>query len=163
MTVTRRNLLCGAVLMGTSLAMGCTAIPGKTPVAVLLDVGPAVNPNIDGAPSPVVVRVYELKSLKAFAAASYFDLVDNEAKVLGGELLASHEYELAPGQKQALQAEYSSDAGFIGVIAGFRDIQSAQWRDAIALRKGGKNSLTVSLTNLAVKIERSRGPGADDS
>ena len=41
------------------------------------------NPDATGRPSPVVVRVYQLKTDVAFKGAEFFALFDDDMKVLG--------------------------------------------------------------------------------
>jgi len=43
------------------------------PVEITLGAAEHVNPSIQGRPSPIVVRVFELSNETKFAAASYFD------------------------------------------------------------------------------------------
>ena len=114
------------------------------------------NPNENGDPAPVVVRVYQLKEVTAFQNAEYFDLADNDKKVLGGDLIGVQEYEMAPGKSQDYNRDISSEATHIGVIASFRDIDSAQWRDVIELKKEKKNEFVIYLTSLAVRIQKLR-------
>jgi type VI secretion system protein VasD len=154
MTVWRRTVLQGLGLAAATLAAACTVIQEQAPIDLVLNADQGINPNQKGTPSPVVVRIYELKGLTAFNAASYFDLSDNEAKALGPDLIASHEYELTPGQSQKFDSKISSQAAYVGVIAGFRDIQSARWRDSIALDKDDKRDFVISLTSMSIRIQR---------
>lgn len=100
------------------------------------------NPDSTGRPSPVVVRVYQLRAEAAFAAADFFALFDDEQKVLGPELISRDEFVLAPGEKRTLDVAVSGQTRFVGAIAAFRDIRNSQWRTVVpAPRKG----LTVSV------------------
>lgn len=157
MMITRRAVFRGLALSGASLAVACARGPKQTPIDVMLNADPGINPNDSGNPSPIVVRVYELKGLQAFNNASYFDFVDSDTKTLGADLISTREYELAPGKTQKYDAKISSEAAYIGVVAGFRDIQSAHWRDSIELKKGKKNKFSISLTSLSVKIQAQSG------
>lgn len=104
----------------------------------------------------MVVRVYQLKEVTAFQNAEFFDLADNDKKVLGGDLIGVQEYEMTPGKSQDYNRDVSSEATHIGVIASFRDIESAQWRDTIELQKEKKNEFVIYLTSLAVRIQKLR-------
>ena len=69
------------------------------PVAVIsMHAQPDVNPGPDGRPSPIVLRLYQLKADAAFGNSDYFPLFDDEKKVLGGDLVSREEKELFPGQ-----------------------------------------------------------------
>ncbi len=87
-----------------------------------------VNPDGSGRPSPVVVRLYQLKGDAAFTNAEFFALFDDEMKVLGPELIGREEYVLTPSEKRTVEVSVSGAARFVGVIAAFRDIRNAQWR-----------------------------------
>ncbi|WP_269584527.1 type VI secretion system lipoprotein TssJ [Roseibium sp. Sym1] len=156
MTVTRRNFL---EISGVGLLAGlaaCSRVPPPTPIKVQLQADEYTNPNENGDPSPVVVRVYQLKEVTAFQNAEYFDLADNDKKVLGGDLIGVQEYEMTPGKSQDYNRDVSSEATHIGVIASFRDIENAQWRDSIELKQEKKNEFVIYLTTLAVRIQKLR-------
>ena len=135
---------------------GGSGVPKPTPVGLLVNADAGINPNEEGEPSPVVVQVFELKDNNAFNRADYFDFVDNLDKTLGADLIATREYELTPGKSEIYDRDISGDALYLGVIAGFRNIKSAKWRDSIQLNKGKKNSFIINLTSLSVRIEKGR-------
>lgn len=143
----------GLMLALATLLAACGGLPKPTPVTVTLNADVGVNPGDTGQPSPVVVRIYELKGVKAFNNASFFDF-DDDTKLLGADLISSREYELIPGSEKKYEAKISSEAAYIGVIASFRDIQSAQWRDSIELKKSKTNRLMVYVTSLSVRIQK---------
>ncbi|TMG63555.1 MAG: type VI secretion system lipoprotein TssJ [Chloroflexi bacterium] len=84
-------LLCALGLSWS--AAGCKSKPGKPvpPVAVVsMRARADANPGPDGRPSPIVLRLYQLKADAAFANSDYFPLFDDEKKVLGQDLKAWH-------------------------------------------------------------------------
>jgi type VI secretion system protein VasD len=141
---------------GVLTLAGCGGMPKPTPVSILINADAAINPGESGAPSPVVVRIYELKGLKAFNNANFFDF-DKDTQILGADLIASREYEMTPGSTQKYDKEISSEAAYIGVVASFRNIQSAKWRDTFEVEKESKNKLAVYITSAAIRIEKVRG------
>ena len=44
------------------------------------------------------------------------------------------------------------EAEYIGVIAGFRDITSAQWRSTVKIKKEYINDIIINITSLSVNI-----------
>jgi type VI secretion system protein VasD len=104
------------------------------------------NPDASGRPSPVVVRVYQLRGDGAFNGADYFPLYDNEKMVLGEELVSRDEFVMNPGERRSLDVTLAADTRFVGAIAAFRDIRNAQWRAVVAAPK----------TGLTVQVERAR-------
>ena len=51
-------------------------------VPMMLSAASDVNPDATGRPSPIVVRVYQLRADAAFAAADFFALFDEEQQTL---------------------------------------------------------------------------------
>lgn len=140
-------------ILSAALAVA-TAACGSNSVALraTMDVQAAVNPDSRGRPSPVVVRVYALKSLAAFNSASFFSLYGKDKETLGAELIDSEELQLLPGEKRDFQREYSPESRYIGVFAAFRDVERAHWRDSIALDARKKIKLQIRLENTNVTI-----------
>src|SRR5690606_22086490 len=67
---------------------GCAG-GAPTPAVVELEVQPAadLNPDPNGRPSPVVMRLYHLASSTAFGSADFLQLYENESASLGPDLL----------------------------------------------------------------------------
>jgi len=112
--------------------------PGGPAVAMVsMRAQPDVNPGPDGHPSPIVLRLYQLKADAAFGSSDYFPLFDDEKKVLGGDLVSREEKELFPGQTLALEIPFAAETRFIALAGGYHDTGSALWR-AIAPAPGSK-------------------------
>ena len=139
MKLSRRSMVKLSGFAAFAALTGCSRVPPPTPIKIELQADEFVNPNENGDPAPVVVRVYQLKEVTAFEGAEYFDLADDDNKVLGGDLIGVQEFELTPGESKDYDRSVSSEATHIGVIASFRDIDSAQWRDTIELQQEKKN------------------------
>jgi type VI secretion system protein VasD len=118
----------------------------KTKSAMTLAASADTNPDATGRPSPVVVRVFQLKTDAAFKGADFFALFDDDMKVLGPELISRDEYVLAPAEKKTIDVVVSRETRFVGALAAFRDIRNAQWRGLVPAPRGGFN----------VTIERAR-------
>jgi type VI secretion system protein VasD len=118
----------------------------KTKAAMTLAASADTNPDATGRPSPVVVRVYQLKTDAAFKGAEFFALFDDDQKVLGPELISRDEFVLAPSERRTIDVAVSRDTLFVGALAAFRDIRNAQWRGLVPAPRRGLN----------VTIERAR-------
>jgi len=116
-------------MLCVALVAACAAKPPK-PVKARLSIAAAAsaNPDADGRPSPVVVRIYQLKDGAAFGNADFFAIFDKEEPTLAGSLVGREEFVLAPGDKRSEEFAVSRDAKFVGVVAAFRDIRNSQWR-----------------------------------
>ena len=101
----------------------------KEPVKLNLriEASPQTNPDEAGRPSPVKVRVYELKDSNTFTEVDFFGLNANDKSVLGADLLARDEFILKPGEVRKIERKTHPATTAIGVIAGYRDLNST-WR-----------------------------------
>jgi type VI secretion system protein VasD len=142
-------------ILAAALLAGLTACGGGPKPVMLratMDVQPAVNPDSRGRPSPVVVRVYALKSLAAFNSASFFSLYGKDKETLGAELIDSEELQLMPGDKREFQKEYPPETRYVAVFAAFRDVEHAHWRDSIALDTQKAVKVQIRVENTSVSI-----------
>lgn len=138
------------VLMGMA---GCAGTPKPALVKAQFDVQASVNPDSRGRPSPVVVRLYELKSLAAFNGADFFSVFERDKETLGAELLAREEFLFRPGEKRQLERKLQPEATFVGVIAAFRDLEHAQWRGTMAVAPGQVVPMLIKLEGSKISIE----------
>jgi len=116
---------------------------------------PDVNPDSAGRASPVVMRVYQLKSDAAFSGAGFFNLFDDERKALGADLIARDEYELIPGERRVLELAPPPDMRFLGALAAFHDVRNSSWRALLAVPHGGLGNtrLEVVAGKADIRIE----------
>lgn len=101
----------------------------KEPFKLLLKLEAAAqgNPDDTGRPSPIKVRIYELKDSNAFSEADYFSLNANDKSILGAELLVKEEFILRPGESKRIERKSHPQATSLGILAGYRDLNSL-WR-----------------------------------
>jgi type VI secretion system protein VasD len=127
------------------------AAPAETKVkaSMVLTASADVNPDDSGRPSPVVVRVYQLKTDAAFAKSEFADLFDSDEKVLGAEMISRDEYLLGPSERRAIDIAVAPDTRFVGAVAAYRDIRNAQWR---ALAPPPAKTLTVDVQRKRVVL-----------
>ncbi len=145
---------CGKAPPPVPPALTIAAAPdARTSAPMTITASPEANPDRTGRPSPVVVRIYQLKTDAAFNAASFVDLYENEDQTLGAELISRDEFTLAPKDSRTLDIAIAGDTRFVGAIAAYRDILNAEWRVVIpAPRKGftvavDKGRLRMTATN----------------
>lgn len=151
----RRGLVVIGVLLAAAAVTGCATDKGvkTTPLQFTVQADQGVNPDASGQPSPVVVRIYELKSTTQFNQAQFFDLFDNDSKVLGADLIAKREFELKPGDNIEFKRDTPIDTRYIGVIAGFRLGDDAQWRATVEIKPDDNNRIVVKVTAQAISVQ----------
>jgi type VI secretion system protein VasD len=140
MIMRRRSLYLAAL---PALSAGCG--PSLTRATLSLEASDRLNPNSEDQPSPLVVRIYELKSIDVFNQLSFFDLYDQDTARLGGDLLNRREIEIAPGRSLTIERVVEPAALHLGAIAGYRTQTNIVWRGSVPLRGGSRNAITIRL------------------
>jgi type VI secretion system protein VasD len=147
----RRAVLCAAAAVAVTALPGCSSSPAVLTADIV--VGAGVNPDVRKRPSPVVVRIFELKAPAQFESADFVSLFEKDQAVLGGDLIGREEMVLRPGENKTLTKTLSPDTKFIGVMAGFREIERARWRAVVPVRAGKKNPVTITLNDITLEAK----------
>lgn len=156
------NVIVKSLMLSTLLLSGCSTPPPPKPekpeapptlVNASITVSSLVNPDIDNRASPIVVRMFELKGLGAYNESDFYGLFENYQSVLGGDLLGSEQFHLKPGETQRLkQKKTVAGVEYIAVIAAYRDINQAIWRDHLILPAGKETEIMIRVDKLAISI-----------
>jgi len=151
---TRRTFALGGVSLLLAACGTKPIIPKVLTNVLTVDVLAAanLNPSTSGRPSPVVVRIYELKAVAPFESADFISLFDRDQATLGGDVIARDEFVLSPGESMAIKREIDAESKFIAVMAAFRDLERARWRAVVPLAAGKDNALSVRLTASSISI-----------
>src|SRR5215470_15131985 len=112
----------------------------------------AANHNLKGEGSPIIVRVYELRSPTAFSSADFFSLFDNESATLAGDLVGREEYGLSPAETHPYKRQLQPDTKFIGVVAVFRDLEHARWRQVVPVPDERQSPIAIGIEARAVTL-----------
>jgi type VI secretion system protein VasD len=154
-----RSLLAGGLvltLLAGLSACGAVSNPFKAAVTSLagnVQASADLNPSVSQRPSPLRVRVYELKSATAFNQADFMALYQGDQAALGADLVSREELMLQPGETRALNKNLAADTRFLGVVAVYRDLERATWRTTVAIKPGAKNSFDIRAERLAVTVK----------
>ena len=124
-----------------------------TKADIVLKANDNVNPDINGRPSPILVRIYQLKSSVAFNNADFFALYDRDVAELGGDLIARDDFDLKPGQSLPLERRFSDDTRVLGIIAAYRNIDSTIWKKVIEIEPDSNSEITVLLNESGIQVE----------
>lgn len=151
----------GAVMLVFALVVGALSgcakppPPPPKPKVLTLDVQAAanVNPDARGRPSPVVVRIYELKAAAGFESADFLSLHEKDQSLLGADIVVRDEFVLSPGESKTLKRE-AGESKFLAVMAAFRDLERARWRAVSPLVLGSDNAFTIRLDASALQLTK---------
>jgi type VI secretion system protein VasD len=142
-------LLCAGWSTGCGMVSKITSKPAT--LSIQIGTSESINPDARKRPSPVVVRIYELKSTAQFDGADFVSLYEKDQALLGADLVIRDEFVLRPGEVKLISKALAADAKYIGVIAAFRELERARWRASVALVPGKNNAVSVQLDGIAVQ------------
>ena len=173
----RRLVLAGAAALLTSSLGGCAfgrkpaatgaaaaaAAAGAAPAPAAQVLAPTVlagsisaaanlNPSVSQRPSPLLVRLYELRTSTAFGKADFTSLHQSDVATLGTELVVRDEFMLMPGESRTYQRTLAPDTRFIGVFGVYRDIERAVWRASAAVQPGRKQNVVIRADGLVLSV-----------
>ncbi len=111
------------------------------PYAVTFNVAKDVNPDPKGRPSPIVLKMFLLKSASAFGGAEFFSLQDKPDALLGAQLLDVDRVILRPGETRTVRYPGNADARALGIVAEYRSVETNRWRLTVDLPRGGASGL----------------------
>lgn len=126
--------------------------PEPTRVVLEFEATGDINPNADGRASPLVLRIYQLKSYSVFKNADFFSLYDKEDQVLARELVSREEILLKPNEKRTIFYETAADTQTIGLLGVFMDYQRAQWKAAASVQPNKTSVIHVYVSGAGLTV-----------
>jgi len=112
-----------------------------------------LNPNIHGTASPVVVTIYQLKASEKFNQSDFTDLSKNIIKFLGSDLIDKQSIEIRPNSQHEIKLTLSSNTNYLGITAGYRNINYAKWRKIInILPEDSKINININLESQGISL-----------
>lgn len=137
---------------------GCSFWKSKEDPQLHLNIQAAtnINPNINGKPSPLELRVYQLSDNQAFTQADFVQIFNDHQGVLKAELLVTRQLEsIYPGETRKIVQPLAAEAKYIGVIAGFADYREA--RDKVIYTLTGDRNTPINVNIDGVNLSLSEG------
>lgn len=153
----RRVLQCTFFLSLMVVLNGCQFLMSDlTKVDLRLVAGGDLNPDDSGRPSPLVIRLIELKSVAGFENAEFFSLYSHEGETLGADLISSEEIELKPGDVQDIKFALKPESKYIAILAAYRQLDKSSWRMVLPVQLKSKNNMTVLFGRQGVAMASGR-------
>lgn len=136
-------------LLAALLALGgCSTLSPYSQLTKLdltLSGSEQLNPDLNGRPSPIVLRLIELKHPVAFQSADFFSLYQRPKEALAPDLVTLEELELRPGEQRELKLSVQEGSRYVGVLAAYRDLPETSWRYVIPLQALERNQVALQL------------------
>lgn len=147
-------LLIITIILAVVVTPGCFTKKGPAPTLLLAKIltSSHLNPNADGEPSPIIVRLYELRSIGKFKNSDFFSLFDDETITLANDLVVREEFRFNPNETKTLNRELNPATRYIGISAAFRDLEEANWRATLEVNEHQENSYTILLGRSDISV-----------
>jgi type VI secretion system protein VasD len=147
---------CLALLAALLSLSGCAALSpysDMTKLDLTLKGSDELNPDLNGRPSPIVLRLIELKHPVSFETADFFSLYQRPKEVLSPDMVVLEELELRPGETRELKLSVQEGSRYVGVLAAYRDLPESNWRVVIPLQERERNSSVLNLNAQGIKTQ----------
>ncbi|MBS68874.1 MAG: type VI secretion system lipoprotein TssJ [Pseudomonas sp.] len=144
-----------AMLASLLVLGGCSALSPYSKLTKLdleLHGSDRLTPDLNGRPSPIVLRLLELKHPVAFENGDFFALYQRPKEVLAPDLVTSEELELRPGESRELRLSVQDGSRYVGVLAAYRDLPEASWRYVIAVPPQERTHVALSLDERGIAL-----------
>lgn len=142
-----------SALAAMLLLTACAALSPYSSLSKInlkLSASEQLNPDLNGRPSPIVVRLVELRHPVAFESADFFSLYERAAKSLAPDLVASEELQLRPGEIRELKLSVQSQSRYVGILAAYRDLPETRWRYTVPVITAGITHIDLVLDQAGI-------------
>ncbi len=112
-----------------------------------------VNPDDNKVSSPVIVRMYELKSTKAFENANFIDLYERDSEILGKTMITEQALKpIQPNEDSTAKFVLSKGTKYIGLYAEFLQYEDAKYKVIIPVAETNVVSSTAKVQLIENKM-----------
>lgn len=126
--------------------------PQPVPVKGTITAAADLNPSATQRPSPLVLRIYELRSDAAFSKADFIALYQSEQATLGPDLVLKDEFVVSPGETRPYERTLSIETRYLAVFGAYRNVERAVWRVITAVPAGKALKLALRAESQALTL-----------
>ena len=125
---------------------GCSMNHNTTLLHLSLVASEDQNPDVNGRPSPMIIKLVEMKASSAFANGDFFTLYGATADTLGPDFVTAETLAVRPGETVDLYLTLKPGSRYVGVVAAYRDMYGDNWRYLLPLNEGRHHRIELGLT-----------------
>lgn len=134
--------------------VACTTVNSKvggffnldTDFQLALKVDADINPDDNKTPSPLFIRMYELKSPKMFKKANFIDLFERDSEALGADMVAKQKLKrIKPGEGREESFVLSAETKYVGLYAEFLQYKNSAYKVIIPVAPNNVVSTTATV------------------
>lgn len=160
-TYPRKTLKLITISFAMLAIQGCSlwqsSSPKTEPISLEVSTSSSVNPDINGRASPLSVYIYSVSDSEAFYSHDYFSLTEIAESKNDYRFKLIDSFIVEPKSKINKKYRISKEDRYIGIVAGFRDIEKSVWKTVVDKKTGMKrmplkilnknNRLAIQVTN----------------
>lgn len=151
------------VAAAAALLLSCNTVNSQVGKMLNLDtdlkltfkVAADINPDDKKTPSPLFIRLYELKSPKVFERATFLELFERDKEVLGGDMLGKQQLKrIKPGEDVELSFVVDEKTQFVGLFAEFLQYKNSNYRVVIPVVSSNvvASSATIRISGNTISV-----------
>ena len=151
----------------------CTAINSgvggyfgfDTDLKLTFKVDADINPDERKKPSPLFIRMYELKSTKMFNNSDFIDIYERDKEVLGADLIAKQKLKrLKPGEGREDSFVLDEKTAYVALYAEFLQYKDSIYRVVIPVVQNNviSTQATVLISGNSIKVIEGSGYDEED-
>nr|WP_281375124.1 type VI secretion system lipoprotein TssJ [Aquabacterium terrae] len=151
-----RSVSVAAGALALLIAAGCSSPPKPPPPTTVdgaIQASPQLNLSVNQRPSPLLVRVYELKTASSFNSADFMALYQGDQAALAADMVAREEIMLQPGENRPYKKTLGAETKFIGVFGAYRNLEKSTWRVVVPVQPNKAQKLSIRAGDLALAVE----------
>ncbi len=146
------------VMLSTSACSSLNSAVGgifgaDTDLTLTFKVESDINPDENKRPSPLIVRMYELKSNKLFNKADFIDIYEQDEATLGADFIAVQKLKrLKPGEDRENSFVLDEKTRFVALYAEFFNYKNARYKVIIPVVQHDVIGTTININVSSNKI-----------
>lgn len=137
-----RSTTCVLALALSSLGAACAGGPEArpecappSPIALTIEATPRLNPDAEGHALPTELRLYQVSEASALDMASFEDVWESPADVLGPALLSEESLTIYPGERVQRSLRPEDEAIAIVAVVIVRQPAGRTWRAVVPMSR----------------------------
>ena len=126
-----------------------------TDLKLTFEVDSNINPDDNKRPSPVFVRLYQLKSATSFNKADFIDLYERDEELLKGDIVSKQVLKpIAPGEARTERFVLESGVSQIALYAEFSQYRGSNYKVIFPVTENNiiRNAVTVKISGTDISI-----------
>ena len=161
MSVLLKSLVFGVLLMGLLGITACSNVASvlnlDSDLELKIIAKDDMNPDESEMASPLVIRLYELKDKKKFEGLEFYDIYQNDKKLLGKNMIEKHVLKhFVPDTKRQQQIVLNKKTKYIALFAEFSQYKDSNFRAVIEIDPHFDKKVEVVLTGTTLQVDHNK-------